>query len=278
MNATWQDGTGGGGPQLGFPTVTPVVKKLLVLNFAIWVLTFLLSLARPEVVEGLYGYLSLRSDQWFVSAPWLPLWQPLTSGFLHAPNDGWHVILNMVQLYFFGTMLEGILGSRRFLWVYLGAMFAGALLHLTLQPLSDPSVGAVGASGAVLGVMIMTAVLRPQTRVIVMFVPVTLKWLAIGLIALDLIGLAKGLAGQGGMVAHWVHLGGAVFGFAAARKGWIWKDPILNWQNKQIERQASRERDDELRMDDILAKIHKEGMSSLSRSEKTFLKKVSSRR
>lgn len=129
-----------------------------------------------------------------------------------------------------------------------------------------------------MGILIMAAVLRPHTRVLLIFIPVTLKWLVIGLVAIDVYGLLQDLKGNGGNIAHWVHLGGAAFGFLAARKGWIWLDPIEKWQSLLVARQAEREQNDELRMDDLLDKIHREGMNSLSRREKAFLKKVSSRR
>ncbi len=159
----------------------------------------------------------------------------------------------------------------------MGALLSGSFAHLLFQGMIDGSVGSVGASGAVLGVVIMTAVLRPNARVILLFIPVTLKWLAIGLVALDLFGLMRGFQGNSGMIAHWVHLGGMAFGFLAARRGWIWLDPITGWKIKQEQRQAAQAEDENLKMDDLLAKIHREGMSSLSKRERAFLKKVSNR-
>jgi len=266
-----------GRPQFNFPTITPVVKKLLILNFGIFFVTYALSLAPGGAGAFLIDYLAVNPSQWFANPPYFPFWQPLTSGFLHSTNDLGHVVFNMLQLYFFGTMLEGILGSRRFLWVYLGALLAGSFAHLLFQPFDNPGIGAIGASGAVLGVLIMTAVLRPNTRVLLLFIPVSLKWIAIGLVCFDVFGLMQGLRGAPDMVAHWVHLGGAGFGFLAARKGWIWKDPISDWKVKQERRQASQIEDEDLKMDDLLGKIHKEGMSSLSSRERAFLKKVSNR-
>lgn len=266
-----------GGSQLSFPRITPVVKSLLILNFGIFALTYALSIAPGGVGGLLMDYLAVQPNQWFVNPPYFPFWQPLTSGFLHSTHDLGHVAFNMLQLYFFGTMLEGILGSRRFLWVYLGALLTGSVAHLLFQPFANPAVGAVGASGAVMGVMIMTAVLRPNARVILIFIPVSLKWIAIGLVCLDIFGLMEGFRGQPDMVAHWVHLGGAGFGFFAARKGWIWKDPITDWKVKQERRQVEQLQTEDLKMDDLLAKIHKEGMSSLSARERAFLKKVSNR-
>ena len=221
-------------------------------------------------------YLAICPSDWFVGPPWFPFWQPLTSGFLHSFEPG-HVIWNMLHLYFFGTFLEEIIGARRFIWVYLGAVFAGSFAHLLFQPLFDPDAFAVGASGAVLGITIMMAVLRPNTRILLIFIPVTLKWLAIGIVCIDVFRLLDEMSGRADNIAHWVHLGGAAFGFVAARKGLIWKDPITGWKIKQERRRADRARDEDMRMDELLAKIHRDGMNSLSRGERAFLKRVSNR-
>ena len=139
MNATWQDGSGGG-PQLAFPSITPVVKKLLILNVAVFVGMFLLDIANQGIANGVIELLALNPRQWFVGPPWFPFWQPLTYGFLHDLSGLGHVFWNMLQLYFFGTMLEGILGSRRFLFVYGCALVVGAFLHLLLQPLTGHGI------------------------------------------------------------------------------------------------------------------------------------------
>ena len=264
-------------PQIGFPTVTPVVKKLLILNFGIFLAMYVLRAVDPGTAYFLELHLGARPVDWFVGPPWFPVWQLVTSGFLHSLDSLGHIFWNMLQLYFFGTMLEGIIGPRRFTWVYLGAVVCGSLAHIVFQPLSDPQAYAIGASGGVLGVLLMIAVLRPNTRVLLLFVPVTLKWVVIGLIAFDVFGLMQEFQGQSDQVAHWGHLGGATFGFVAARRGWIWLDPITGWKIKQEQRQAAQAQDEDLKMDDLLAKIHRDGMSSLSKRERAFLKKVSNR-
>ena len=157
-------------------------------------------------------------------------------------------------------------------------MLVGALAHLLLQPLVNANAPAIGASGAVLGVVIATAVLRPNTTVILLFIPVTLKRLAIGIVALGVIGALPGRRGQPDGVAHWVHLGGAGFGFLAARRGWVWLDPIERVQRRRERSARSKRISEDEQMDQLLAKISREGMNSLSRSEKAFLKRVSSRR
>ena len=87
--------------------------------------------------------------------------------------------MNLLVLYFFGTMLEEILGTRRFVVAYFSAQLAGALFFLVPGILSRGDIPAIGASGAVMGVMVAMATLRPRQMVIVIFIPVTLVWLLI---------------------------------------------------------------------------------------------------
>ena len=266
-------------PRLGLPTVTPMVKRLLILNFGIYLATFLLELASTSAFRGVYDYLGLRPSMWGEWLPFfVPFWQLITHGFLHSP-DPMHVIFNMLQLYFFGTILEGILDSRRFLVVYFGAMLGGALAHLVFQPLiGEANISAVGASGAVLGVVVGAAVMRPDAQILLLFIPVKLKWLAIGIVGIDLIRALQNIKAPVDNIAHWVHLGGAAFAFFAIRRRWIWSDPLGSWRARRAQKAADQRQEEDLKMDDLLAKIHKEGMGSLTKREREFLKKVSSRR
>lgn len=277
-----QDPLGGGsfseGPQLAMPSLTPVVRWLLVANASLWALLFVVWLVDPGAPAAANVWLGIDPRAW--KQLLIPIWQPFTYGFLHAVPTPFHLFWNMLQLYFFGTLLEGIVGPRRFAVFYGGAMLSGALLHLAMGLLSvGVTAPAVGASGAVLGVVVGAAVLRPHARVILLLFPISLMWLAIGIVAIDAIQLASALrVGGSDGVAHWVHLGGALFGFLAARYGLIWRDPVAELERKVESRKVQRAQDDELEMDRLLEKIHREGMSALSRREREFLKRVSRRR
>jgi membrane associated rhomboid family serine protease len=207
------------------------------------------------------------------------VWQLVTTGFLHdVPHPG-HIFWNMVQLYFFGTLLEEMIGSRRFAWIYLAALVSGSVAQLVASEIERSPLPAIGASGAVLGVLVAAAVMRPSTSVILLFVPITLKWLAIGIVAIDAFALVNSLKlGTGTMVAHWAHLGGAAFGFVAARRGWVWLDLAEAFEKRRKRTQVERARSDEARKDEILVKIHREGINSLSKGEREFLKRLSERR
>ena len=269
----------GDGPQYRFavPALTPMVKRLLVITSLAFALQYLVSFGEAGEL-WVNAYLGLAPLSWAQLFPIVPFWQLLTYGFLHDTHSLGHIAYNLLILYFFGTMLEGIVGSRRFLVVYLSAMLSGAVLHMLFGLFFGETKPAIGASGAVLGVMIATAVLQPNAQVILLFVPVKLKWLAIGLVTLDVYGLVEGWrTGESPYVAHFVHIGGAAYGFLAARRGWIWRDPIRALQTKRAVAQEQRRSQDEGRMDDLLARIHKEGLNTLSRREKDFLKRMSRR-
>jgi membrane associated rhomboid family serine protease len=257
---------------MALPSITPVVKRLMMINGAGFLIFFFIWLASSPVAEGMVRWLGLAPGLWEESFPLLPVWQVITYAFLHSAMDPMHLLFNMLLLYFFGTMLEAILGSNRFLTLYLGAAFSGALLHLLL----GGGAPVIGASGAVLGVLVATAVLRPDATVFLFFFPVRLKWLAAGIVVLDAMRLLIGLkSGQSDMVAHYVHLGGALYGFLAARQGWVRWDPIGRWRQRKAEGRVERRQVDQERLDGLLEKIHSQGLGSLTQREKEFLKRVS---
>ncbi len=265
--------------QFALPPLTPVTKRLMILNAGIFLASWVLYIALPGVKESLYGVLALDPGQWRAWLPFVPLWQPLSYGFLHSTEMITHVLWNLLQLYFFGTMLESLIGGRRFLTTYLLCMFAGAFLHLFVESAMGSARPAVGASGAALGIVVAMATLRPRTQVLVLFFPVQL-WLLAGLIVLiDFMSAVQGVAkGVSDGVAHWVHLGGALWGFVAVKLNWIQVDWLERFRAKRAIATEQGKREDDLRMDQLLEKIHSEGMSSLTRAEKTFLKRVSGRK
>jgi len=269
----------GGGPQLALPQLTRATRALLIANTAVLVLSFVVFLASPASWASIQRKLGLLPEAWREGWPLLPVWQVLTYGFLHSVTDVFHLLLNMLTLYFFGTMLEEAVGTRRFLVFYLSAEVVGALFFLVPGILAGGEVPAVGASGAVLGVMVAMATLRPRQRVLFIFVPVTLSFLALLFFGITLFQAALQWKGDGGGgTAHLVHLGGIVYGFVAVKLGWIFADPISTLQRSRAAREIERRAGDEARMDQLLDKINREGMSSLSKSEREFLKRVSSRR
>lgn len=269
-------------PQFAFPRLTRAVKNLLIANavcflvfFALW---YLSSPGEDAPFTKTLHALGLYPLAWRSEFPLVPVWQFVTYGFLHSVTDLGHLLGNMLMLYFFGGMLEERIGSRRFLITYFAAQFAGAVFFLAPLVFGVTSGPAIGASGAVYGVMIAVATLYPRQIAYLLFFPVQLRWLAVGVLGLTVFGALVDMKQGGGTTAHLVHLGGIAYGFLAVRLGLIEKDPIEIFERKRAVAEVARAADDEVRMDHLLEKIHREGMNSLTRPEKEFLKRMSSRR
>lgn len=259
--------------QFALPRMTPVVKALLIANLAL-ALPFLFLYDAVPFLRAVHTALALDVTAWREYAPWLPLWQLVTYGFLHSANEPMHLLGNLIGLYFFGTWLESLLGARRFLLVYMAGIVVPGLVQLLVALVFGQSLLVVGASGAVLLLVVAMATLRPQAMVIVLFVPVRLWLVATVYVLLDLFGLVRG----GGGAAHVVHLGGAALGFALAKTGALWWDPWEAYAARKVSRERQSAADDEARLDALLDRIHKQGIASLSEGEKAFLKRMSARR
>jgi membrane associated rhomboid family serine protease len=291
MMQTWQDAGGSGGRGLALPGLTPVVKRLLLLWGGLWGGSFLVSLFAPgllggtldlatgERTVGLLDIFGVTPGVWFDVFPWVWPWQPFTYGWLHSPSDPLHLLFNGLGLYFFGTLLESLLGSRRFLSFVLAAMVVAGCVTLPIKPLLGSYGPTVGASGAVLAIMAAAATLQPRMTVLFWFFPLPLAWLVIGLVSLDAIyTLQQIFAGARSATDHVAHLAGAAAGFLAVRRGWIWRDLGEDLADLRRDRQERSTVADAARLDELLARIHDRGIQSLSASEKAFLKRMSQRR
>lgn len=153
------------------------------------------------------------------------VWRFITFQFLHAGPT--HLIFNMIGLYFFGPMVEGYLGPRRYLAYYLLCGVSGAALFmvfwlLSVMPGMTLDVPLVGASAGIFGILIAAAKIAPNTTVMLMFppIPMRLKTLAWVYIAIEVLSVLQHGAFAGGELAH---LGGAALGW-----GLINKPELLN--------------------------------------------------
>ena len=276
MARPYEDPPGAGGVAFGVPSLTRVVKALLIANVAVFLIQWVLFDGwMPRAFTWTEEAFALCPVQWH-RFPLVPFWQLLTYGFLHASPE--HVIMNMLGLYFFGTMLESEIGDRRFLIFYLGSVVVAGACQLGLG-LSLGQVGpVVGASGGVLAIVCAMATLRPMTRVIFFVFPMTLRTMALIFLAVDLFRVVGQLKGGHNDVASFAHLSGALFGYLAVRQSWIWRDPVAQVESWRERRQEAQEASDEERLDALLQKISREGIHALSSSERAFLKRVSQRK
>jgi rhomboid-like protein len=160
-------------------------------------------------------------------------YQIATHMFAHSPKMIFHIAFNMFTLYMFGRILENVWGPQRFLLFYLICGVGAAACHLAMQYfrceqllnliLSNPSdprittmIGAaapaLGASGAIMGILAAFAYLFPNTELYIMFIPIPIKakWAVLGWTAIDLF---SGVTNISDNIAHFAHLGGALTGF-----------------------------------------------------------------
>lgn len=128
-----------------------------------------------------------------------------------------HLLLNMFALWMFGSELDSLWGGRRFLTFYLIAGIGGGVVQLTVSYFLGSSAPTVGASGAINGVMLAFALMFPDRPLLMfpIFFPIPAKIFVFFWLTIDFI---SGFTSTGN-VAHFAHLGGALFGFLMLRYG-----------------------------------------------------------
>jgi membrane associated rhomboid family serine protease len=209
-------------PPVGVVRMWSVTTWLIVINVAVFVLNETIGqlvtidgqrfLIRP-IAE--WGYFSI-----FTAIQRAQVWRFITFQFLHGGLA--HLLFNMFSLYFFGPLIEGYLGRRRFLSFYLLSGIGGPIAYVLLWSLgvwgtSVPStVPLIGASAGVFGVLIAAATIAPNATVLIYgSIPAKLKTVAWVLIAIALLTVFGRGYNAGGEAAH---LGGAAVGFLLIRK------------------------------------------------------------
>jgi membrane associated rhomboid family serine protease len=221
------------------------------------------------------------------------VWRLLTHAFCHERTGVWHILINMLLLYWFGCTLESMYGSREFLLFYLTAAVLGGLAFLGLELYTRSFVPAIGASGAVMAVLMLYTVLFPRSIIYVCWViPVEMRWLMALYVIWDLHPVLRALAGEPMYtgVAHAAHLGGLAFGFLYAKFHWRLETlterlPALRgrWRRRPRLRVApdtypEPESDTDMeRVDQLLQKIMDSGQASLTEEERAALKQASER-
>lgn len=200
----------------------PVVKWLLILNIAVYVLNDILPLVKGRLA-GEWGTYHLLTYLGSFTIPQgingLQVWRLFTYQFLHGNLV--HIGLNMMALYVFGPMMEQWWGRRRFLAFYLlcGACGAWLMALMAYTPLVDGrGAWLVGASGSIFGILVGVAMAYPKVEVKLLFPPmwVTVRTLAAVFLLLS-VGQILFEFNTGGNAAH---LGGALFGYVLMRRPW----------------------------------------------------------
>mgnify|MGYP001824941823 FL=1 len=238
---------------------TDGIKHLLIINLLFFIGT------------ALYGDLFYKLfSLWYVENPNFSAWQIVSHMFMHGGLM--HIVFNMYALWAFGTPLERMWGTRKFLFFYFSAGLGAALIHtgvnyyqvkqgldaLTAAGVAPSEVfdlmdqgkyneawyqlvpsgvvdsmlssfltPAVGASGAIYGILVAFGMLFPNSELFLIFLPVPIKakYFIPVLIGLDLFSGVTGYSIFGNGIAHFAHVGGALFGFIMM---WYWKKNQFN--------------------------------------------------
>lgn len=246
-------------------SITPAVKYLILANVSIF------------VVELLFG---MRWSRLFGLAPvyfWSgSIWQPVTYMFLHGGL--FHLLINMFILWMFGTTLESTWGSRRFLKFYFLCGIGAGLLNAVVTPGSP--IPTVGASGAIYGLLMAFGILFPNQLIFIWGIfPVKAKYFVIGIGILEFL---TAISATHTGIAHFAHLGGMLFGLIYMKWDAL-RGLLSDWQHEQERRRHlkvvwDREQEKEKlqrEVDELLDKISRHGVESLTEQERERLEKAS---
>jgi membrane associated rhomboid family serine protease len=198
-----------------------VVKHLIILNVLLFIGSY--ALLGGEVWNATdREYANLGRLTLAVYLPGSANFQPfqlVTHMFMHG--DLGHLAFNMLALFFFGPMVEMAWGHKRFLFYYLFCGFGAMVLHLGIQWWELEQAGIdprswngamLGASGAIFGIFVAFAYLFPNQVIRLLFPPIAMKAKYFVLI-MAMLELFFGVRGYASGIAHFAHLGGALFGF-----------------------------------------------------------------
>jgi membrane associated rhomboid family serine protease len=282
----------------GFAFFPPVIKYLLVSNILIFLFQFFLF---PSFRTGNQSLASSFMKLFALNPigstvfPFYP-WQLFTYMFMHA--GFWHLFMNMFALWMFGMELENIWGSKKFLTYYMICGLGAGLANLFISPIfTDINVPTVGASGAIIGVLVAFGLMFPDRPIFLYFLfPIKAKYFVLIYMFIELLSV-----GSAGNIAHIAHLGGGVVGFIyllltnsdISNLLRFDKSPKIKtgsssnvYRNKYYEKYNDTGSDDisdadyyedkengvsQEKIDEILDKISKEGYKNLTEEEKRIL-------
>jgi len=253
--------------RLGFPSLTPVTKWLLIINVAVFLIDFIFSSHDVTGMTFLQTYFALIPATPVLT---LQLWRLITYQFLHG--DLGHIFWNMIGLFFLGPSLERQWGGKKFLTFYLSCGVAGGLFYILLVMTGFLSAGTmVGASGAILGVLTACAILFPHFVVFIVIFPVPIRVAAVILMAIAFFAVFSKGARSGGEACHFAGIAvGAIYVLSDS-----WRNTLkLRFKASRWEKYIESERRLRLEVDRILKKVHDNGIHSLTASEKRILKKA----
>ena len=264
-----------------------MIINLIIVNAAIFVIDVFIY--TPDDPSRRLSYLMAAKPDTLLNP--LLWWQFLTYGFAHSPNNAFHLIGNMLGLFFLGQEVERLYGGRAFLRMYLTSLIVCSIAwSATGLALGDNKGALIGASGAVTTVVMLFALNFPKRTVLfMMFIPMPAWVLGVMIVFYNLLGVQQGPSGQAERIAFDVHLFGALYGFLYFKtrfdlttmfmpQRWIHRmrlpkrRPKLKVHDPDVRYQKL---DDQA--DSVLQKLHREGEASLSPRERRVLEDYSRR-
>ena len=254
--------------QFSRPAIPPVVKWLLIINIGIYLVCALI----PPIDDIVYTWGCVFPASWGLIAQ---VWRLLTYQFLHDLSGFFHILFNMMVLYFFGPLLEQRWGSQRFLKFFLCAGAAGGVVYSLLVILNILDARPmVGASGGLYGILGAITILFPQMRVFLMgIIPMSMRTMAILAVVISLMNFMGG-KNAGGEAAHLA--GMAVGVLYVLYQPWL-ANRRMQKNKGQWSQKIETERSFASEVDRILEKIHQEGLTSLTEKEKGILREATRR-
>jgi membrane associated rhomboid family serine protease len=233
-------------------------------------------------------------------------WRFVTYMFVHV--DFWHFVFNMLMLWMFGSEVADMMGSRHFTAMYMFCGIFAAVFSLVMYLMGLTSAPIIGASGALMGIFVAYYKFFPNRMLLMFFFfPMRIKYAMWFMVAIDVL-----MAHSSDGIAHFAHLGGVVGGFIYM---WIYERGFgrtLGGIADKVESSVRRARrpkfrvheggarsegdagvekqredeplegevfymDEQKRMDEILKKVNREGINSLTDSERQFLLRAGER-
>jgi membrane associated rhomboid family serine protease len=225
------------------------------------------------------------------------VWRLLTAGFLHSVENPFHIIFNMLVLWWFGRQVEDELGPREFVTFYLVSIVGASLAYVAGAQLGIQRGNALGASGGVTAVLVLCALYHPRMVVYLFFIlPVPIWGVVVFMVAKDSFDMLRRAENGIGYTAH---LGGAAFALVYYQWGGrltrLWSG--LSWPKRRPALRIYHEEDDsavrahwaapaatpsgthsehlEAEVDAILEKISRTGKESLTDREREVLLRAS---
>ena len=259
-----------------------MVFTLILVNVAVFFLDMFTSNVNGTTTQWLSYFLAIKT-----SALW-EVWTYLTHGFAHASYGSklgiFHILGNMITLFFLGRPIEERMGRSGFLWFYLCSIVVGGLVWLAFQLVAPLENGAfiVGASGAVSAVTVYFIFMAPHAKLLVFGVVPVPAW---GVGVFFLISNLMYAFNPESHIAWQAHFGGAAFGWLCFKMQWKFQKfegvtkvfsggPRLKVHDPRGEAAQEKLKSE---ADQILAKISIHGEESLTGKERRILKKYSNR-